>query len=457
VYIEHKKNIAPVISVDKYRTQLKPGASEMFRVSIRTRDARVAAQLMTTMYDASLDKLEPHNWLVSLRRGGYVPETSWDRQDVSTTGGKLPGAAPVEVRFNEKPVWWLNEIYSTETGDFESKRPDQTFSNVLQGRVAGVNVAGGEGLSDVVVVGYGSAKRVELTGAVMTVSIRGAASLSSYSKSLVVLDGVIYEGDLSSIDPNLITSGVILRGEDATALYGSRAANGLLLLSTKGPVEIPAIKQEPPPVRKNFSETAFFYPRLLADKKGNYTISFTIPESVTEWKWKMLAHTKSGQFAYEEKSVFSQLPLMIQPDMPRFLYQGDQLVLKSRISNLDSTDQKGVVKCMIEDVVTGEDVSNKMLKATQHSFSVKARANSVSAFNLSIPDTLVNPLRIRIIASGENVSDGEEHVIPILSKQILVSQTVNLSGDTILQKPHLPADAIPYGVSTFIQPKRTAS
>ncbi len=456
IYLAHKKNMTPVIAVEKYRTQLKPGESEVFKVSVQTQDAGVAAQLMTTMYDASLDKIEPHNWLVNLKSGGYYPRTSWERNDVAVVSGGFLSVADREIDFTERPVWWMSDTFSTKSGHFEYKRPDATFSNVLQGVVAGVNVAGGDGLSEVVVVGYGTTKKSSMTGAV-SITLRGAASFSAYNKSLIILDGVIYEGDLSLLDPNLITSAVILRGEDATALYGSRAASGLLLLSTKGPVEIPTVKQEPPPVRKNFSETAFFYPQLRADRRGGFTVSFTIPESVTEWKWKMLAHTKSGQFAYEEKTIFSQLPLMIQPDMPRFLYQGDQLMLKSRIVNLDSTIKKGLVKCTIEDVVTGDDLSSRLLTTAEQTFAVSAHSNSTASFNLVVPDTMVNPLRIRIIASGDNISDGEEHIIPVLSKRILVTQTVVLSGDTVLRQPDLPADAIPYGISAFIQPKRTAS
>ncbi|MCG2615289.1 MG2 domain-containing protein [Terrimonas sp. NA20] len=457
VYLAQETKLAPVIAVEKYRTQIKPGESEVFKVSVRTQDAGVAAQLMTTMYDASLDKIEPHNWQVNPGHAWYYPRTAWERNEVVVASGRFFSVDGWDkIDFTEKPVWWMNDTFSTKLGDFEYKRPDAAFSNVLQGVVAGVNIAGGEGLSEVVVVGYGTSKKSSITGAV-SITLRGATSFSAYNKSLIVLDGVIYEGNLSTLDPNLITSAVVLRGEDATALYGSRAANGLLLLSTKGPVEIPAVKQEPPPVRKNFSETAFFYPRLKADRRGGFTISFTIPESVTEWKWKMLAHTKSGQFAYEEKSIFSQLPLMIQPDMPRFLYQGDQLVLKSRIINLDSTAKKGMVKCTIEDVVTGDDLSGRLLKTAGQPFAVNAHSNSTVSFNLVIPDTMVNPLRIRIIASGDNIADGEEHIIPVLSNRILVTQTTILSGDTVLQKPDLPEDAIPYGISAFIQPKRTAS
>ena len=158
---------------------------------------------------------------------------------------------------------------------------------------------------------------------------------------MIILDGVLFTGDINKISPESIVQGIILKGADAAALYGARAADGVLILSTHGPVILPSAPEVPLPpllIRKNFSESAFFYPMIYAGRDGMYSISFTLPESVTEWKWKLFAHTRKAGFAYLEKSLFSQLPLMVQPSMPRFLYQGDKLVLKTRITNLDTTD-----------------------------------------------------------------------------------------------------------------------
>src|SRR6202012_3782327 len=96
--------------------------------------------------------------------------------------------------------------------------------------------------------------------------------------------------------------------------------------------EEPVIK-----VRKNFNETSFFFPQIHISPDGYYHFSFTMPESATEWKWRLFAHTKDAQFAYLERKLQTQLNLMVQPNMPRRLYQGDKLKLQSRISNFDTT------------------------------------------------------------------------------------------------------------------------
>src|SRR5262249_40401815 len=143
-----------------------------------------------------------------------------------------------------------------------------------------------------------------------------------------------------------------------------KAAGGVLILSTHGPVVLPAFPETPMPpllMRKNFSESAFFYPMIHAGKDGMYSISFTLPESVTEWKWKLFAHTRRAGFAYLEKLLVSQLPMMVQPSIPRFLYQGDKIVLKSRVTNLDTTDMTGQLKCTIEDLITGENLTSSLL------------------------------------------------------------------------------------------------
>ncbi|HSZ32709.1 MAG TPA: alpha-2-macroglobulin family protein, partial [Puia sp.] len=196
-------------------------------------------------------------------------------------------------------------------------------------------------------------------------------------------------------------------------------------------------------------------------KDGMFSISFTLPESVTEWKWKLFAHTRNAGFAYLEKSLFSQLPLMVQPSMPRFLYQGDKIIIKTRITNLDSADQTGKLSCTIEDVVTGENLSAKLLKESSQTFSVKHESNSAGSFVLSIPADLLHPLKIKISGATKTYSDGEEHIIPVLSGKFLVSQTKfigsEVSPSNTLTTPAFPEDAEPFGVSLFISPKPQAS
>ena len=108
----------------------------------------------------------------------------------------------------------------------------------------------------------------------------------------------------------------------------------------------------------------------------------------------MLAHTKKAQFVYAERKLNTQLPLMVQPNMPRLLYQGDRIILQNRITNLDSIDANGKTVCRIEDAVTGEDISSALLAKSSNNFSVNKKSDTSSAFEIKIPPTQLNPVKI---------------------------------------------------------------
>ncbi len=184
---------------------------------------------------------------------------------------------------------------------------------------------------------------------------------------------------------------------------------------------------------------------------------------MTEWKWKLLAHTRNGNFAYAERTLYSQLPLMVQPAMPRYLYQGDKIILQSRLTNLDSTGLNGQLKCSVEDAETGEDISTRLLGTTQQPFSVDGHSTANGAFTLTIPGDMLHPLRIKITASAGRYSDGEEHIIPVLSSKILVVRNVKPmlkdAGPATIPSPgfSLPGDAEAYGIGVYINPKPQAA
>ncbi|RVU02969.1 hypothetical protein EOD41_03275 [Mucilaginibacter limnophilus] len=443
VFVYTDNTLQPEIIAERYRKVMAPGAKETFSVSIKIRNDNVAAELMTTLYDAALDKLEEHKWnLPYTRPRDPYFYTNWNNGSANT---RLAGSYD----------------YITFYRDNNFEYENQAFENSLSGRVAGVSVTQASGLNEVVVVGYGSVKRQSLTGSVMT--IRGTESLKDYNQPLVVIDGVIFTGDISSIITANITDAMVLKGADASAIYGSRAAKGVLIISTKGPIVLPgADTQTPVKVRKDFRETAFFYPKIYAGADGNYTFSFTMPESTTEWNWKILAHTKNTQFAYLEKKLQTQLNLMVQPNMPRMLYQGDKIKLQSRISNLDTAAITGNAICKIEDAVTGADITAELVKNKKVPFTISGKNTGMVAFELQVPEVQLNPLKIIVTAASGNIADAEEHVIPVLSAKIFVrqSQPVKFAeGEPSITVPavRLPDGVSVYGVGLSIDQKPQAS
>ena len=469
IYIRKPASAEPEIIIDQYRKKLMPGAKEKFVVSIKTKNENVLAELMTTMYDASLDKLEKHKWEIPYNRVNFRIESSWTKSLNGNANATLFNHQPTGYRFvkgNSAPLYWLNPLdyaYSELSKPKSALGFDEDGNSgagsYLQGRAAGLSVMATSGLQEVVVtVGYSNNKQAASMNSII---IRGAGSISGANVTYIILDGVPYEGDINKINTNTITDAIVLKGADGAALYGSKAAGGVLVLSTKGNVILPKPEEAPIVIRKNFSETAFFYPNIYADAEGFYNIEFTMPESVTEWKWKLLAHTKNAKFISAERNIVTQLPMMVQPNMPRFLYQGDKIVLQTRVTNLDTLDLAGKIKCSIEDAITGENITATLANKTESSFSVSKKSNSNSAFEITIPENLLHPLKIKITARAGSFSDGEEHIIPVLSKKILVTQnvpfTIGNTKDTSIITPSLPADAAPYGIGMYIAAKPQAA
>ena len=185
-------------------------------------------------------------------------------------------------------------------------------------------------------------------------------------------------------------------------------------------------------VRQNLNETAFFYPNLLTDKDGNVTFEFTSPEALTQWKLMFLAHTKDARSATLEKEVITQKEFSVTPNYLRFLREGDELNLQSKLSSLVDKKLNGVAQMQILDAFTNEDISEKFgitqLTAVsgfnkEQSFSLAENGNTVINWKIKVPNN-VSSIIIKVVAIAGNFSDGEQKAIAILPNRMLVTDAV---------------------------------
>lgn len=175
------------------------------------------------------------------------------------------------------------------------------------------------------------------------------------------------------------------------------------------------------PVRQNLNETAFFYPNLMTDKDGNVNFEFTSPEALTQWKLMFLAHTKDARSAYLEKEVVTQKEFSVTPNYPRFLREGDELNLQSKLSNLTAQRLNGSAVLQILDAFTNEDISGKFnLANAPQSFGLDANGNAVVNWKLKVPNG-VSSIIVKTVAKAGNYSDGEQKSIPVLPNRMLVT------------------------------------
>jgi hypothetical protein len=189
---------------------------------------------------------------------------------------------------------------------------------------------------------------------------------------------------------------------------------------------LPALPVEGIQVRKNFNETAFFFPALLTDAQGNVSFSFTIPEALTQWKLMTFAHDKQLASGYSEKTVITQKPLMVQPNAPRFVREGDRMELVTKVVNLSDKEITGTTQLELINAQTNTPIDGwfKNVFPTQY-FTVAAGQSVAVKFPMEIPFNFNGAMtfRIRAMSKDGSFSDGEETAIPVLTNRMLVTET----------------------------------
>lgn len=184
-----------------------------------------------------------------------------------------------------------------------------------------------------------------------------------------------------------------------------------------------ALEEKPMvPLRENLQETAFFFPELRTDAEGNVHFEFTSPEALTQWRLQFLAHTKDLQIGLLEKEVVTQKKLSLTVNYPRFLREGDQLKLKTRISSLVDKPLKGEATIAILDASTLEDITKKFgFASLSQRFDLKANSSALVEYSLTVPKG-VSAILVRSTAKSGEFSDGEQKPIAILPNRKLVTE-----------------------------------
>ena len=256
------------------------------------------------------------------------------------------------------------------------------------------------------------------------VILRGNSSTSEKNKPLYIVDGILTEN--FNLSENEIAEMSVLKNKEAIALYGNKAANGAIIVTTKNAQEKLNKELSKVNARKNFRETALFYPQLQTDDKGSIIFRFTMPEALTRWKLQLLAHTKELKSATKTLYAVTQKELMVVPNALRFLREKDTITLSAKITNLTNNQLNGFAKLILTDAITGKEI-NKDLQNTNanKSFTVNKDGNTNVSWRLSIPET-VQAVQYKIVAKADNFSDGEQNVLPVLTNRMLVTETLPL-------------------------------
>ncbi len=203
----------------------------------------------------------------------------------------------------------------------------------------------------------------------------------------------------------------------------------------------------PPPPRRNLAETAFFLPTVVSDAEGLVTIEFTLPDTLTTWQFKGLAHDAALRSGVIEDTAVAIKDLMVEPVMPRFLREGDRVRIPVKLSNRSAGRLRGTVRFALSDARTGEDRSSLVSDGLERAFDLAAGDSEPVFFSVDVAD---GTEALTYLATGTTgrAADGEEGLLPVLSRRVLVSETTpitlrgNASETVTLKKLAQDADAI---------------
>jgi hypothetical protein len=368
------------IETTTFRDKIEPNSKEKWSVKISGNPReKIDAEVLANMYDMSLDKFAMNNFFWEQLYSPFSITSSY------RIGNNL------EEKYFESRMEYFNGKY-VDVPQFNWF--DRNVMYELQGRVAGVSVKNSAAPAPMVAAKRSSSPTMRLE------SVRT---------------------DDAAID--IINSGRQLSKEQkiqyTDVLDVSLDENGLPLMN-----EIP--------VRQNLNETAFFYPDLKTDSEGNVNFEFTSPEALTKWKLMFLAHTKDARAATLEKEVVTQKEFSVTPNYPRFLREGDELNLQSKLSNLTSKKLSGSAQLQILDAFTNEDISEKFglssLTAVsgynqEQSFSLDENGNSALTWKVKVPNN-VSSIILKVVAKAGQYSDGEQKAIAILPNRMLVTDAL---------------------------------
>ena len=365
---EKKLNIA----WKTFRNRLTPGQKEEWTLKITTPDGKPAkAQLMSVLYDKSLDQIAPHFWNLSLGFYQSLPNCYW-KHNLTFRSFYLNGVYPTKY-YDEKQL---------DVDKFDGK----FFSYYAYMQAVELSKLERSSVGIVEAVRIKKDELVKEEGRVMKTRgsnmIRVAAAAPSANKVFDVVE------------------------EMPQFAGGTGSDAGQFLDKVQ--------------VRENMNETAFFYPALESDNNGNVAIRFTLPESVTTWKFMGLAHDKEMRNGLLVDEAVAQKTVMVQPNMPRFLREGDKATIVAKLSNTSDKKVSGNVRMQILDAETQKVVWQK----TQN-YSINAEGSATVSFDVQglKEGVYIN----KVVAAGSGYSDGEQHYLPVLSNRELVVNTLPIT------------------------------
>ena len=364
------------ISFETFRSKLYPGQKEEWRLKITgSKGEKFAAEMLATLYDASLDQFAANYWGLSI--------FSYDNSSIFYRSGTFD--------FGTASSW---------------QKDFNTSYYISSPSYASLNWFG---------FYYGYNIRIRgLAGSVSAVKMgrKFAKKTAQYAFSAEE-----EEGEKEMVDEVMVNDNF----EPPSPVVERDESDKDAPVPPSEEVDLSEVK-----TRTNFNETAFFYPDLQTNEKGEIIVQFTIPESLTRWKMLGFAHTKNLEYGFVQNTLVTQKDLMVVPNVPRFFRENDRMKFPVKISNLSEGKLNGVVQLEFFDAISMQPVHVfTKSESKQKKFEVAAGLNTLVNWELKIP-VGVGALVYKVVAKAGDFSDGEEQAVPVLTNSMLVTESMPL-------------------------------
>lgn len=350
-----------------FRDRLHPGQEEEWKLVIKTpKGIPAVAEMLATMYDASLDKIYSRNQLLRV----FYPDNLY---------GAFRNAS--SYRNNYSSIYFPLKAWRVPAWSF-----DHFCSPYMDGVMRIVMVEDEALLEEATVVGYGNTRNNSVTGGLR---IRGVSEpmLASRKAGKAVESQEYAMAADAAFEEEAMPVGEQVLQPDAS-------------------------------LRTNFAETAFFYPQLHTNEQGEIAFSFMMPQSLTRWNFRGYSHTKDMLTGMLDASVVTAKEFMLTPNMPRFVRVGDKTQIAGTIANLTDKVVKGAAVFTLFDPMT-----EKVIATQRQKFSVEAGRSVALNFHFEVSDRY-DLLGVRMVADGGAFSDGEQHLLPVLSNKEYITETL---------------------------------
>ncbi|MEO1031586.1 MAG: alpha-2-macroglobulin family protein [Bacteroidota bacterium] len=377
-----------------FRDKLLPGQEETWSFKIKgPKGDKVSAELLASMYDASLDEFRTHDWSFSpIATPKYYSRINKNfRQSFGNISFQLFNQFRQATRLNVQKydaLNWFGFYFGNHDNMWRTKNSTVVYS----------------------------------------------------SDNVMVLEKTMEDSEMTfAVAPQQAERGIA--GGIEIDKDGSKDENPLD--SSEEKPDLSSIQ-----IRKNLNESAFFFPQLQTDADGSVSFNFKAPETLTKWKLQLLAHTKTLESAVTQLEAVTQKELMVIPNAPRFLREGDQISISTKIANLSDKELSGIARLELTDPITGTSLDGELLvtealevtnkneqnaasgtstgsvsTSATKSFIVNAGGNTQITWSLSIPEG-IQVVQYKVVAKADDFSDGEQNALPVLSNRRLVTETL---------------------------------